>query len=50
MPNVPSVPPPGHGFLEALERGPLVVDGAMGSELFERAMREGLHRGEVPNA
>jgi homocysteine S-methyltransferase len=38
MPNVPSVPPPGHGFLEALERGPLVVDGAMGSELFDRGV------------
>ncbi|MBX3227967.1 MAG: bifunctional homocysteine S-methyltransferase/methylenetetrahydrofolate reductase [Labilithrix sp.] len=33
-----SVPPPGHGFLQALELGPLVVDGAMGSELFERGI------------
>ena len=38
MPNVPSVPPPGASFLTALEQGPLVVDGAMGSELFERGI------------
>jgi homocysteine S-methyltransferase len=38
MPNVPSVPPPGASFLAALAQGPLVVDGAMGSELFERGI------------
>ena len=38
MAQVPSVPPPGAGFVAALERGPLVVDGAMGSELFERGI------------
>ena len=36
--TTPSVPPPGHGFLAALAAGPLVVDGAMGSELFERGI------------